>query len=83
MSWTSEPLDDVAHHAGSLPVALTHLDIICRASICTAASTEDNPPEQSDSGMTYCPTWPYLALPGPTCCTCCNPDSWSKAGPGR
>ena len=67
MSWTSEPLDDVAHHAGSLPVALTHLDIICRASICTAASTEDNPPEQSDSGMTYLalpgPTWPYLALP--------------------
>ena len=61
MSWTSEPLDDVAHHAGSLPVALTHLDIICRASICTAASTEDNPPEQSDSGMTYV----AILIPGP------------------
>lgn len=26
MSWTSGPLDDVAHHAGSLPVALTRTE---------------------------------------------------------
>ena len=78
MSWTSGPLDDAAHHADSLLVALTtHLDIIHCASVCTAASTEDNPPEPSDSGMIYCPT---------TCCIMLHllqSCSWSEAGSGR